>query len=46
MIKYISRRLWQSGVLAFIMSLIVFFGMYVVGDPVEMLADDDFTEED
>ena len=46
MIKYISRRIWQSGVLAFIMSLIVFFGMYVVGDPVEMLADDDFTEED
>ena len=46
MIKYISKRLWQSGVLAFIMSLIVFFGMYVVGDPVEMLADDDFTEED
>ena len=46
MIRYISKRLWQSGVLAFIMSLIVFFGMYVVGDPVEMLADDDFTEED
>ena len=46
MIKYISKRLWQSGVLAFIMSLIVFFGMYVVGDPVEMLADDEFTEED
>ena len=28
------------------MSLIVFFGLYVVGDPVEMLADDEFTEQD
>ena len=28
------------------MSLIVFLGMYVVGDPVEMLADEDFTEQD
>jgi len=46
MIKYILKRLWQSGILAFIMSLIVFFGMYVVGDPVEMLADDDWSEED
>ena len=46
MIKYILKRFWQSGILAFIMSLIVFFGMYVVGDPVEMLADDDWTEQD
>ena len=46
MIKYIIKRLWQSGILAFIMSLIVFFGMYVVGDPVEMLSDEDWTEED
>jgi len=28
------------------MSLIVFLGMFVVGDPVEMLADEDFTEQD
>ena len=46
MINFIARRLGQSGLLALIMSLIVFFGMYVVGDPVEMLADQDFTEQD
>jgi peptide/nickel transport system permease protein len=28
------------------MSLIVFLGMYVVGDPVEMLSEEDWTEED
>jgi len=46
MIKYILKRLWQSGILALIMSIIVFLGMYVIGDPVEMLADDDWSEED
>ena len=46
MIKYILKRFWQSGILAIIMSLIVFFGMYVVGDPVEMLSDEDWTEQD
>jgi peptide/nickel transport system permease protein len=46
MIKYILKRFWQSGILAVIMSLIVFFGMYVVGDPVEMLSDEDWTEQD
>ncbi|MDP6164443.1 MAG: ABC transporter permease [Candidatus Thioglobus sp.] len=46
MISYITKRLWQSGLLAFIMSLIVFLGMYVVGDPVEMLSEEDWTEQD
>ena len=46
MISYITKRLWQSGLLALIMSLIVFLGMYVVGDPVEMLSEEDWTEED
>ena len=46
MIKYILKRLWHSGILAIVMSLIVFFGLYVVGDPVEMLSDDEFTEQD
>ena len=42
MISYITKRLWQSGLLALIMSLIVFLGMYVVGDPVEMLSEEDW----
>ena len=46
MISYITKRQWQSGLLAFIMSLIVFLGMYVVGDPVEMLSEEDWTEQD
>jgi peptide/nickel transport system permease protein len=46
MINFILKRLWHSGILAITMSLIVFFGMYVVGDPVEMLSDDEFTEQD
>ena len=46
MIIFIARRLSQSVLLALIMSLIVFFGMFVVGDPVEMLADQDFNEQD
>ena len=46
MISFIARRLAQSVLLALIMSLIVFFGMFVVGDPVEMLADEDFNEQD
>jgi len=46
MITYICKRLWQSCILAVIMSLIVFLGMYVVGDPVEMLAGEDWTEQD
>jgi len=46
MISYITKRLWQSGLLALIMSLIVFLGMYVVGDPVEMLSEEDWTEQD
>ena len=46
MIIYIFKRLWQSCILAVIMSIIVFLGMYVVGDPVEMLSDEDWTEQD
>ena len=36
----------QSAVLLFIMSLLVFVGMYMVSDPVAVLAGDDFTAAD
>ena len=34
---FVIRRLIQSGVVLFVMSLIVFFGVNVVGDPVDLL---------
>lgn len=46
MFSFILRRLGQSSVLILIMSMLVFAGMYVVSDPVAVLAGDDFTEED
>lgn len=46
MLSFITRRLGQSAVLVLIMSALVFFGMYVVSDPVAVLAGEDFTEED
>lgn len=46
MIEYILRRLGQSAVVAFIMSLLVFFGIYAVGDPVTTLLPPDATDLD
>lgn len=46
MLSYLTRRLGQSLVLVLIMSIIVFVGMYVVTDPVAVMASDDFTVED
>ena len=46
MLSFTLKRLGQSSVLVLIMSVLVFFCMYVVSDPVAVLASDDFTEED
>ncbi|MEM9247668.1 MAG: ABC transporter permease [Pseudomonadota bacterium] len=46
MLNFVARRLGQSAVLVLIMSALVFVGMYVVSDPVAVLAGEDFTEED
>ncbi len=46
MINYIFRRLGQSAVVAFIMSLLVFFGIYAVGDPIATLLPPDATDQD
>lgn len=46
MLQFILRRLSQSSVLILIMSVLVFFGMYVASDPVAVLAGEDFTAED
>lgn len=36
MTVFIIRRLMQSGLVLFVMSLIVFFGVYAIGDPIEI----------
>lgn len=43
---FIIRRLLQSIVVIFVMSLIVFFGVNVVGDPVDMLISPDADQAD
>ncbi|MGI9408967.1 MAG: ABC transporter permease [Hyphomicrobiaceae bacterium] len=44
MTAFLIRRLMQSVVVVFIMSLIVFLGVNVVGDPVDMLISPDATQ--
>ena len=43
---FIIRRLLQSLLVIVAMSLIVFFGVNVVGDPVDILVSDDMTQEE
>ena len=40
MTVFITRRLFQSMIVIWVMTLIVFFGVNVIGDPVEMYASD------
>lgn len=46
MTAFIIRRLGQSAVVLFVMSLIVFFGVYAIGDPLEILMPPDATFEE
>lgn len=46
MTVFLIRRLMQSVVVVFIMSLVVFLGVNVVGDPVDMLVSSDATQEE
>lgn len=46
MTNFILRRLGQSIILLLIMSVLVFAGMYVISDPVAVMAGDDATEAD
>lgn len=46
MINFVLRRLGQSAILLVVMSLLVFVGMYVVSDPVAVMAGEDATEAD
>lgn len=46
MTAFMIRRLLQSAVVVFVMSVIVFFGVNVVGDPVDMLINPEADQED
>lgn len=43
---FLIRRLMQSVVVIIVMSMIVFTGVFAIGDPVELLIAEDATEED
>lgn len=44
MAAFLIRRLMQSTVVVFVMSLVVFFGVNVVGDPIDMLVSPESTQ--
>lgn len=46
MTAFLIRRLMQSAVVVFVMSLVVFLGVNVVGDPIDMLISPDATQEE
>ena len=46
MLTYIVRRLMQAVLVMLVMSALVFVGLYVVGDPVSMMASPEATELD
>ena len=37
MIRFVIGRVWQSAVVLFVMSLLVFVGIYAVGNPIDIL---------
>ena len=45
MLAFLLRRLAQIVALLFAMSLVVFFGVYAIGDPVELLVDPNLGQE-
>lgn len=46
MMNFVLRRLGQSVILLLIMSVLVFAGMYVISDPVAVMAGEDATQAD
>jgi len=45
MLAYILRRLGQAGLVLIVMSMLVFIGVYVIGNPVDVLVSPDVTQE-
>lgn len=45
MASFILRRLGQAGFVLLVMSMLVFMGVYVIGNPVDVLISPDVTQE-
>jgi len=45
MLSFILRRLGQAGLVLIVMSMLVFIGVYVIGNPVDVLVSPDVTQE-
>ncbi|MGH6895355.1 MAG: ABC transporter permease [Geminicoccaceae bacterium] len=46
MTVFVIRRLMQAALVIFVMSLLVFFGVHVIGNPVDILINPMFTQEE
>ncbi|HTO46170.1 MAG TPA: ABC transporter permease, partial [Burkholderiales bacterium] len=46
MLVFIIRRLMQSAVVLFVMSILVFVGVYAIGNPVDILINPNADQED
>lgn len=45
MIAFIVRRIWQAMLVMLVMSMLVFLGVFVIGNPVDVLISPDATQE-
>jgi len=45
MVAFIVRRLWQAALVMLVMSLLVFLGVFVIGNPVDVLISPDATQD-
>ncbi|WP_378941021.1 ABC transporter permease [Mesorhizobium sp. ANAO-SY3R2] len=45
MIAFIVRRIWQAMLVMLVMSMLVFMGVFVIGNPVDVLISPDATQE-
>jgi peptide/nickel transport system permease protein len=45
MMRFVIGRIWQSAVVLFVMSLLVFVGIYAVGNPVDIFISPETTQE-
>ena len=46
MLAWLTRRLGQALLVLFVMSLIVFFGMHAIGNPVDILIGEDMNQQE
>jgi peptide/nickel transport system permease protein len=45
MVAFIVRRMWQALLVIIVMSMLVFYGVFVIGNPIDVLISPDATQE-